>query len=688
MGAVMLLKFVKVPSDFECSITQEIMVDPVFTADGETYEREAIADWLKTHDTSPNTNETLEHTQLVPNRKMKSQISEFVTQNKKDLMNELIEAAQRGDVTTARLLLKLDIPANAKDIHGRTALHHVANTNHVEMANLLLQQKSDVDCQDTNGWTALHHAANANSTAVGKLLLEQKCDVDNDKAIVQFSVNPQVQARCDQQLIQLHQEQADLNKQLLQLKAIQQHFEIVDKLRKDLEHYDKIEKKCELNIAEWHKINRHIAYIDEKRAISSYEKLPESSEYKYGDYFKRYMERVEKIKARERIFELSKEHMDECDASFRYWDRLESNRNHNRDYPASAKKTDNEIIAFTLKDCCLESAPPHYAQLRQKLDHKATDLGKEINFSAQWMQDKLRSFISQFITLDIIDLTESKNNGKVSDRIIYMTNPNNTPKWNIPKEWENSLVNTMEEIRLIFQNYYKSVTQPDEKNKLEIKKRLSDIKSQILQIQNNLQFYYAAYMILQCTPLLLAAYRGNTDMIRLLISDGKADILKVDDKGKTVLHWAAQSGQSAAVEFLLIQTIDANAKDVRGNTATDIACTFYQFDCAKIISDHLKKIQQTSSQKTILIEKLESRIAELESQVRRLLAENKPQSSPRRENDNMMLENRVAIDSLTTHSSPSKLAPTLFFHSSNLSTIAPSSSSSGISILSTLAHTK
>jgi TPR repeat protein len=36
-----------------CSITQELMVDPVMAEDGHTYERTAIMNWLKDHTTSP-----------------------------------------------------------------------------------------------------------------------------------------------------------------------------------------------------------------------------------------------------------------------------------------------------------------------------------------------------------------------------------------------------------------------------------------------------------------------------------------------------------------------------------------------------------------------------------------------------------------------------------------------------------
>ena len=42
------------------------MVDPVIAADGRTYERTAMEDWLQ-HHTSPVTGDQLLHTRLVPN---------------------------------------------------------------------------------------------------------------------------------------------------------------------------------------------------------------------------------------------------------------------------------------------------------------------------------------------------------------------------------------------------------------------------------------------------------------------------------------------------------------------------------------------------------------------------------------------------------------------------------------------
>ncbi|KAL9264361.1 U-box domain-containing protein [Drosera capensis] len=67
-----------VPSYFICPIFQEVMQDPHLAADGFTYEAEALRGWLDAgHDTSPMTNLKLAHTNLVPNRALRSAIQEW-----------------------------------------------------------------------------------------------------------------------------------------------------------------------------------------------------------------------------------------------------------------------------------------------------------------------------------------------------------------------------------------------------------------------------------------------------------------------------------------------------------------------------------------------------------------------------------------------------------------------------------
>ena len=68
----------QVPISFYCPITQEIMADPVFTSDGQTYERAAIEKWLANHNTSPLTGNQLSMNTLTPNVLARGMIREFL----------------------------------------------------------------------------------------------------------------------------------------------------------------------------------------------------------------------------------------------------------------------------------------------------------------------------------------------------------------------------------------------------------------------------------------------------------------------------------------------------------------------------------------------------------------------------------------------------------------------------------
>eukprot|EP00404_Azadinium_spinosum_P021810 CAMPEP_0180618628 /NCGR_PEP_ID=MMETSP1037_2-20121125/33671_1 /TAXON_ID=632150 /ORGANISM="Azadinium spinosum, Strain 3D9" /LENGTH=471 /DNA_ID=CAMNT_0022638659 /DNA_START=29 /DNA_END=1441 /DNA_ORIENTATION=+ len=72
---------VQVPADFICPITQELLVEPVSTEDGQTYEREAIARWFQEgRVSSPVTGLSLSSRTLTPNVALKKAIATFVTE--------------------------------------------------------------------------------------------------------------------------------------------------------------------------------------------------------------------------------------------------------------------------------------------------------------------------------------------------------------------------------------------------------------------------------------------------------------------------------------------------------------------------------------------------------------------------------------------------------------------------------
>lgn len=57
------------------------MKDPVILKDGHTYERSAIEEWLKTHNTSPMTGARLQSKEVLPNYALKKMITTYLEES-------------------------------------------------------------------------------------------------------------------------------------------------------------------------------------------------------------------------------------------------------------------------------------------------------------------------------------------------------------------------------------------------------------------------------------------------------------------------------------------------------------------------------------------------------------------------------------------------------------------------------
>ena len=78
-GAHRKRKAMPTPAEYLCPITQEVMHDPVSTADGHTYERTAIERWLsRGKRTSPLTGAVLTSAAVIPNHALRKLIEEHV----------------------------------------------------------------------------------------------------------------------------------------------------------------------------------------------------------------------------------------------------------------------------------------------------------------------------------------------------------------------------------------------------------------------------------------------------------------------------------------------------------------------------------------------------------------------------------------------------------------------------------
>lgn len=81
-----------VPKDCICPITQELMTDPVITADGHSYERAAIQRWFSAKQTSPRTNCRVEHMNLLANLTLRSLCTHW---------REIVQRSQQREAAAA-----------------------------------------------------------------------------------------------------------------------------------------------------------------------------------------------------------------------------------------------------------------------------------------------------------------------------------------------------------------------------------------------------------------------------------------------------------------------------------------------------------------------------------------------------------------------------------------------------------
>ncbi len=85
-----------------------------------------------------------------------------------------------------------------------------------------------------------------------------------------------------------------------------------------------------------------------------------------------------------------------------------------------------------------------------------------------------------------------------------------------------------------------------------------------------------------CSALLIAAYKGNKDIVELLITNG-ASINVVDGSSETPLHKASSKGHQDVVEFLITNGAQINAKAKNGCTPLYMAASCEYRDIAKLL---------------------------------------------------------------------------------------------------------
>ena len=94
------------------------------------------------------------------------------------LGQQLIEAADIGNLEHVKALLRNGVNIDSRDKDGKTPLMQAARTGDLEMVKLLLEQGADVNAKYNQGGTSLTMASINNHVGVVQLLLEKGADVN------------------------------------------------------------------------------------------------------------------------------------------------------------------------------------------------------------------------------------------------------------------------------------------------------------------------------------------------------------------------------------------------------------------------------------------------------------------------------------------------------------------------------
>jgi hypothetical protein len=136
----------KLPKEYECPVTREIMEHPVLAADGHTYDRYAIEYWLSSHSTSPVTNAEIESSNLLPNHT----IHTLIEQHRHRLGQTMLNLVSRNDAYTTvenvNYLLEQGGNINIRTPSGDSLIMSAIRIGRLDIVKLLLKHNVDVTC--------------------------------------------------------------------------------------------------------------------------------------------------------------------------------------------------------------------------------------------------------------------------------------------------------------------------------------------------------------------------------------------------------------------------------------------------------------------------------------------------------------------------------------------------------------
>ena len=96
----------------------------------------------------------------------------------KNTNDDLIRAAETGNLADVSRLLSKGADANAMDRNGYPALYFAAYKGHKDVVVQLIGKGADINAKGNTGYTPLHGAAMGGHKEIAELLLEKGADVN------------------------------------------------------------------------------------------------------------------------------------------------------------------------------------------------------------------------------------------------------------------------------------------------------------------------------------------------------------------------------------------------------------------------------------------------------------------------------------------------------------------------------
>lgn len=182
---------------FTCPITQQLFDKPVLACDGHFYEKSAIKEWLRKHDTSPLTNLPMKK-HLVTSHVFKNQLDNFYQNNPIELENKYCIISL--DKNHFHYYKKIELQIN--NCEFKKILKY-ENFNIVffkkKTLQILFQQADfnilkyfidnlvDLECIDNSGWQPIHYACKFSKPEIIKYIVEKGVDLES---VIEFNIRP------------------------------------------------------------------------------------------------------------------------------------------------------------------------------------------------------------------------------------------------------------------------------------------------------------------------------------------------------------------------------------------------------------------------------------------------------------------------------------------------------------------